>query len=74
MKTKIPYSGFDLKKGKCKCCGEKSNKILIDDGRCTDCIEEENFFEQIMRKRNKTVNIDFVRMRKMCLNSATYLC
>jgi predicted ATP-dependent serine protease len=53
MKSSAIYSESDLKKGKCKCCGEKSDKILIDDGRCADCIEEETFFEQIMSKRIK---------------------
>jgi predicted ATP-dependent serine protease len=53
MKTKTTYSQFDLKKGICKCCGENSNKILIDDGRCTNCVEEEKFFEQIMRNKTK---------------------
>lgn len=45
MTTKTIYSKFDLKKGKCKCCGEKSSEILIEDGRCIDCIEEEKFIK-----------------------------
>jgi hypothetical protein len=49
MKTETTYSQFGLKKGKCKCCGEKSNEILIGDGRCIDCIEEEKFIEETMR-------------------------
>ena len=48
MKTETTYSAFDLKKGKCKCCGERSNEILIDDGRCVDCIEEEKFIDKTM--------------------------
>jgi len=46
MKTETTYSKFDLKKGKCTCCGQKSKEILIGDGRCVDCIEEEKFIEE----------------------------
>jgi hypothetical protein len=56
MKTETTYSDFDLKKGKCKCCGEKSNEILIDDGRCIDCIEEEKFFEETMKESKNVGN------------------
>jgi len=49
MITETTYSQFDLEKGKCTCCGEKSNEILIGDGRCTDCIEEQKFFEETMK-------------------------
>ncbi len=31
----------------CNC--EKSDKILIGDGRCVDCIEAEKFYEEIMK-------------------------
>jgi len=50
MKTETAYSDFDLEKGKCTCCGEESNEILIDDGRCVDCIEEEKFIELTMKQ------------------------
>ena len=50
MKTETSYSAFDLEKGKCKCCGEQSKEILIDDGRCVDCIEEEKFIDLTMKQ------------------------
>lgn len=43
------YNSYDLKKGKCTSCGEKSNEIVIYDGRCFDCVEEEKFIEQSMK-------------------------
>ena len=43
MKTETTYTPSDLKRGKCKACGEKSNIIVINDGRCIDCIEMEKF-------------------------------
>jgi hypothetical protein len=49
MITETTYSEFDLTTGICKCCGEESNEILIDDGRCVDCIEEQKFIEQTMK-------------------------
>lgn len=52
MKTKYTetiYDGEDLVKGICKCCLEKSNEILEDDGRCIDCIEEEKFINETMK-------------------------
>jgi len=48
MKVERIYNKDDLRKGKCSCCNEKSNEILIDDGRCINCIEEEYFFQQTM--------------------------
>lgn len=47
--TETTYSPLELEKGKCKCCLEKSNEILIGDGRCVDCIEEENFYNNTMK-------------------------
>ena len=38
----------DLTSGKCINCGELSSEILIDDGRCIDCIESDNFFEETL--------------------------
>ena len=43
------YTTNDLKEGKCTSCGEQSNEILIGDGRCLDCVEEQNFYEETMR-------------------------
>lgn len=48
MKTETTYSAFDLEKGKCTSCDEKSKEILIGDGRCVDCIEDEKFFDATM--------------------------
>lgn len=45
MITETTYSEFDLTTGICTCCSEKSDEILIGDGRCIDCIEEEKFIE-----------------------------
>ena len=49
MKTETVYSAFDLEEGVCTCCEEHSCEILIGDGRCIDCIEEEKFYEQTMK-------------------------
>jgi hypothetical protein len=49
METETTYSEFDLEHGICKCCNEESDKILIGDGRCIDCIEEEKFFNETMK-------------------------
>ena len=48
MRTEVVYSRCDLKSGKCRSCGEKSNEILKGDGRCIDCIEAEKFYEITM--------------------------
>lgn len=50
MITETTYSEIELEKGKCTCCGELSNEILIDDGRCIDCIEEEKFYDETMKE------------------------
>jgi len=55
MKETI-YSDFELKKGKCTSCGEKSKEILIGDGRCVDCIEDEKFYEDTMKNAPKVAN------------------
>jgi hypothetical protein len=43
------YEPRDLKKGKCPSCGEKSNEIVVEDGRCVDCIEAERFYDETMK-------------------------
>lgn len=43
------YSELELETGKCTCCSEQSNEILIGDGRCIDCIESEKFYEETMK-------------------------
>lgn len=49
MKTETVYSIDDLESGKCTSCDEKSDEILIDDGRCIDCIQEQMFFDETMK-------------------------
>ncbi len=49
MKTETIYSEYELVSGKCISCSEQSNEILIDDGRCIECIEEQKFFEETMK-------------------------
>ena len=48
MITETTYSSHDLESGTCISCGEKSNEILIGDGRCVDCIECELFYKMTM--------------------------
>ena len=49
MNTETTYYDNELKRGKCTSCGEISNEILIDDGRCVDCIEAEKFYNETMK-------------------------
>jgi hypothetical protein len=49
MKTETTYSQIELEHGVCTCCNEESDEILIGDGRCVDCIEEEKFFNETMK-------------------------
>ncbi len=49
MKSETTYGPSELKKDRCKSCGEKSNEIVIGDGRCVECIEEEKFFNETMK-------------------------
>jgi len=49
METETIYYPEDLEKGTCTSCDEESNEILIGDGRCVDCIEEEKFYEETMK-------------------------
>ena len=42
------YSPSDFKHGTCRSCGEISDEIVIDDGRCVDCIEADIFYEMTM--------------------------
>jgi hypothetical protein len=49
MKSETTYEPFELKRGKCKSCKEISNEIVIEDGRCVDCIEAEKFYNEIMK-------------------------
>ena len=43
------YSQDELESGECTCCSEQSDEILIIDGRCIDCIEEQKFYEYTMK-------------------------
>jgi hypothetical protein len=49
MTEETIYSERDLETGKCTCCNEQSDEILIGDGRCIDCIEDEKFYEESMK-------------------------
>lgn len=49
MITETTYDNSDLDRGKCKSCGEKSDEILIGDGRCIDCIEAQKFEDESNR-------------------------
>ena len=49
----IIYSLKDLQKGKCKSCGEISDEILVGDGRCVECIEDQAFFRRVMKKESE---------------------
>jgi len=35
------YGNHELKSGKCLACGKKKDDIVIEDGRCLDCIEDD---------------------------------
>ena len=48
MIIETTYTPEDLQHGICTCCSEESDEILIGDGRCIDCIEEEKFFDATM--------------------------
>lgn len=45
MERIVTYGPSDLKRGRCSCCSEVSNEILVDDGRCIDCIQMIEFEE-----------------------------
>lgn len=49
MTTETIYTPDELTSGHCRACGEESNEILIGDGRCLDCIEDEKFFKETMK-------------------------
>ena len=49
MITETNYSDFEFESGKCTSCSEKSDEILIGDGRCVGCIEEQKFFNETMK-------------------------
>lgn len=48
MITETTYYPEDLEKGKCKSCSEKT-WVVINDGRCPECIEEQKFYEETMK-------------------------
>lgn len=43
------YEYSDLESGVCTSCNERSNEIVVDDGRCVDCVEADNFYEETMK-------------------------
>lgn len=48
MITETTFGPCDLESGTCISCGEKSDEILIGDGRCIDCIETALFYRMTM--------------------------
>lgn len=50
MITETTYFPFELEHGVCTSCGKESDEILISDGRCVDCIEEEKFIKSTMER------------------------
>jgi len=44
------FSSKDLKKGKCKSCLTTSEEILINDGRCLECIVFEESTNELLKK------------------------
>ena len=54
--TETIYHKSDLRNGVCKSCGEHSEEILIGDGRCIDCIEEQKFYEATMTNYHSKYN------------------
>lgn len=52
MITETTYGPSDLESGICISCGEKSDEILIGDGRCADCIECELFYKMTMLNKD----------------------
>ena len=55
MKEIRIYKSNDLTYGTCESCGETSNEISIDDGRCVDCIEEERFYNITMNSQDNNL-------------------
>ena len=49
MKSETTYNSRDFESGICSCCEEQSDEILIGDGRCIECIEDEKFYNQCMK-------------------------
>lgn len=47
----VQFNKKDLIFGKCRCCGESSDEIIRQDGRCIDCFTEEQFELQTQKKR-----------------------
>jgi len=43
------YTSHDFEEGKCTCCGDFSEQIVIGKGMCVDCVEEIRFFEETTR-------------------------
>ena len=49
MITTTDYFDSELRDGECTCCSEQT-RIVPDDGRCPDCIEEEKFINMTMQE------------------------
>jgi hypothetical protein len=43
------FHSNDLRSGSCKSCGEYSDEIVKGDGRCVDCVFDQQFFDSTMK-------------------------
>lgn len=57
MITTTTYSWADLEDGECRSCGEQTD-VVIDDGRCPDCIEEQKFYDMTMKPEKSRFDDD----------------
>ncbi|MDR2129585.1 MAG: hypothetical protein LBP56_00205 [Odoribacteraceae bacterium] len=55
MITETTYYEEDLKRGKCKCCGEISSFIVKSESLCVDCLQEIEFIEACSGIMNKSL-------------------
>lgn len=53
MYIETAYSPGELEEAACTCCGEYTDEVVIEDGRCVGCIEEEKFIEWTMQEMDK---------------------
>jgi len=61
------YSRYELEQGICTSCGDDTDEILITDGRCLDCIEEEKFINNTWELFNKDKSDEITREGQMNL-------
>ena len=51
MIIETTYNQYDLMYGVCEHCGEESSEIDPTTGWCIDCIEEERFYQETIRRK-----------------------